>query len=165
MATGRPRLPDDQITYKRPPEGYKRKSNHKSEQLDIPEPSAKEKARWAALSRLCWERVVTNPSSHIASKKNMVDIVWPSVADIPEGFPRGRNSKKVVAIGVGKRYNAEAVLMWLWERKLTKYSVSELYRLRTQAWMSAIGEFNVGNGLLLEHDISGLLKEIVVDAG
>lgn len=158
---GRPRLPDDQI--KHPRSKYKRKSNHVSQQLDIPEPSAKELARWAPLARLCWERVISNPSSHIASKKNMIDIVWPNAEAIPESFPRGRHSKKVVASGHARRYNAEAVLMWLWERRLTKYSVSELYKLRTEAWLSAVGGLNAANGLLLDVDVSSLLNEIDVD--
>lgn len=158
MATiGRPRIDDSML--KHPRSKYKRKSNHVSQQLDIPEPPAKEKAKWAALARLCWERVVTNPSSHVASKKNMVDIVWPSAADIPEGFPRGRNSKKVVASGIAKRYNAEAVLMWLWERKLTKYSVSELYRMRTEAWMAAVGSLNMEVGTLGSYNVEKLLEE------
>jgi hypothetical protein len=159
MATGRPRFKDEDLKYKRPPEGYKRKSNHVSQQLDIPEPSENEKAKWSALARLCWERVISNPSSHEAAKKNMIDIVWASLASIPESFPRGRNSKKVVASGIAKRYNSEAVLMWLWERKLTKYSVSELYRMRTEAWMAAIGGLNIEVGMLGSYNVEKMFEE------
>ena len=157
---GRPRLPSDQLKYKRPPEGYKRKSNHVSQQLDIPEPSAKEKAKWEPLAQLCWKLVITNPSSHEAAKKNMVEIAWNSAGEIPEGFPRGRYSKKKVAGKVVKRYNAEAVLMWLWERRLTSRSVSELYRLRTEAWMGAVSSLNIDIGLWGEYNVDKLVAEI-----
>ena len=160
MATiGRPRLPDSELKYKRPPEGYKRKSNHVSQQLDIPEPSAKEKAKWQPLAQLCWKLVITNPSSHEAAKKNMVEIAWNSAEEIPAGFPRGRYSKRKVSGKLIKRYNAEAVLMWLWERKLCKYSVSDLYKMRTQAWMSAIGELKADHGVLLEYEVGRFFEE------
>lgn len=159
--TGRPRIDDSLL--KHPRSKYKRKSNHVSEQLDIPEPSEREKDKWAPIARLCWELVVTNPSSHVASKKNMVDIRWPNKGAIPEDFPRGRRSPKQSTIGESRRYNAEAVLMWLWERRLVSRSVSDIYKLRASAIASANGELNIGNGLLLEHDISTLLKELDVD--
>lgn len=157
MATGRPRIPDELL--KNPRKEQKRKSNHVSTQQDIPEPSTKELALWAPLARLCWERVISNPSSHVAAKKNMIIVAWRNKCDIPDDFPRGRNVENKLDNKLHKKYNAEAVLMWLWERHLTKYSVSELYRMRTEAWMGAVGGLNIDVGVLGSYNVEKMLEE------
>lgn len=138
----------------------KRRSNHVRERLDIPEPSAAEKSKWAHIARLCWERVVTNPSSTVTGNKNMVVIAWPSRKDIPVGFPPGKNVENKIDSKVLKKYNAEGVLMWLYERKLCDKSVSDIYRLRNTVALEMDGVFT---GLLLEHNANNILSEFSID--
>jgi hypothetical protein len=156
MATGRPRLPDDQLKYKRPPEGYKLKSRYTGVQLDIPTPSEADLAKWAKIVERCRVLVLTNASCHDGAKKNMLELRLSGKP--PKGFPVGRIVQKHEDGSQTRKYNAEQILMWLWERKLAPWNAGMLYRMRRevmQGWAATMG--GGASEMLFERELESLI--------
>lgn len=111
-----------------------RRSQHTATQFDIPKPSAKELKKWKPLVDLCKSLILTNERTNLGPKKNKVRIVFPmnsmGHSITPEGWPIGRKKKVVGGGKVSLEYNAEYVLIWLYERKLSDKCPSDLYRER-----------------------------------
>lgn len=154
MATiGRPRIDDSLL--KNPRTGYKLKSRYRGTQLDIPAPSEAELAKWAKIVEKCRILVLTNASCHSGAKKNMIELRMRG--KMPKDFPRGRIVATHEDGSQTRRFNAEQILMWLWERKLAPWNAGMLYRMRKEAWMSMHGELSLVQGMLLESDLERLI--------
>ncbi|MGZ8887921.1 MAG: hypothetical protein ACXW1D_00015 [Halobacteriota archaeon] len=106
----------------------KRKSTRVGVQKDIPPPDKEELARWKPIADLCKMAVLKN-EPRAALKLGKVRIAHPKKANRPEGWPSGRIVRKLPDVWVYE-YNAELVLLWLWERKLTDKNPSMMYKER-----------------------------------
>jgi hypothetical protein len=155
MATiGRPRFRDEDL--KAPRHGYKLKSRYRGEQLDIPAPSEADLAKWAKIVERCRILVLTNASCHDGAKKNMLELVIKGKQ--PSGFPKGRIVKTELDGSRLMRYNAESVLMWLWERKLAPWNAGMLYRMRREVMQGWEVEMGGGSmGMLFEAELERLI--------
>ncbi len=107
------------------------KSYTNSIQHDVPEPSKSEKRIWKPLADCAKIAVLSNEPNHDnRGKKNRVIIKHAANALLPDGWPFGLLVKKYTDGSRAKSYNAEAILLWLWERKLADKNAGMLYSAR-----------------------------------
>jgi hypothetical protein len=141
---GRNKKPDHELLHPR----YKRKSFTCGEvNPDAPEPTKATLKRWKPIFDACCKAVLTNETLHAQPIKNKIRINW-GPKGAPEGFPgHGRN------VGGSREYNAETVLLWMYENKLSPYNPSMLYRSRLSLMHSInklldAGQESLYNGLI-----------------
>lgn len=123
----RPKLPDSQLKHPR----CIRKSTTTGKQLDIPEPSKKEKKRWEPVVAYAMSCVVQNDRKDNIAPKTKMFVKFAKGTKPPKGWPRSVVKTINDDGSTTYSYNAEQILLWAWERKLAKYNPSMLYaRLR-----------------------------------
>ena len=107
----------------------KRPSTTKAIQLDIPEPSTKEKQKWKALLDICTMEVLKQDRLCNIAKKRKVRITYAKGEKAVKGFPIGR---KVVVTReyIVVEYTAEQLLLYMYKNRLCNYSPNDLYRGR-----------------------------------
>lgn len=120
----RPRLPENQLLHPR----KLRKSTTKGQRLDVPTPSQRTLKKWKPIVDMCVAAVATNESLHLQPIKNKVRLkFWKNP---PKGFPKSRIVDEVDGWLVCE-YNAEILLLWMWERKLADLCPNDIYTLRS----------------------------------
>lgn len=99
-------------------------------QQDIKKPSLRIRKKWLPLVDMAMLACLGNEPRQKNAIKNKIRISFTKgKTKVPDDFPKGR----IVAeteIAVTREYNADIVLLWLWERKLSDYSPSMLYKKR-----------------------------------
>jgi len=105
-----------------------RKSTTVGERLpNIKPPTKKELAKWEPIVGMCTIAIATNKPLHLQPIKNKVRLkFWKSA---PKGFPKSRIVEEEDGFIVCE-YNAEILLLWLYERHLAPYSPNDIYRMR-----------------------------------
>lgn len=125
---GRPLLPEDELLH--PRKKNNRRSPVTSTQIDK-EPTKAALKKYKSLVELCIVTIMNQPSraDNIAKKLRIV-LKHPIKWKRPEGWPVGRFVEKDLEGYNYVSYQAELLLLWLWERKLSKYSPTMLYKKR-----------------------------------
>lgn len=132
---GRPRLPEDELLH--PRKIVHRRSPVTSTQIDK-EPTKAALKKYKALVELCIVTIMNQPSrKDNIEKKLRIVLKHPVKWKRPEGWPLGRFVEKNLDGYDYVSYTAELMLLWCWERKLSKYSPTMLYKKR-QATMGEI---------------------------
>lgn len=103
-----------------------RKSPLRSSATTIPKPSKAEIKRWQKLVNVCVAAVLANDRTDNLGIKNKVTISFAKKAKKHIGFPIGRIVERTER-GVVIEYNAELLLVFLYERGLTPYTPTQLY--------------------------------------
>lgn len=141
----RPKLPDEALKHPR----RKRRSTTVGEvNTSLPEPSKRALKRWQPILEVCCRAVLTNEPLNTLPIKNKVRIKFSSKRAIPKGFPLGRYVDENVL-----EYNAELVLLWMYENKLSPYSPNMLYKERQK--------FLAGITKLLDVGIDSLYNDCI----
>lgn len=154
----RPRLADD----KRKHPYKKRKSTSHSIQLDIPEPSDRAKKRAKPFVDYLIKLVLTNKSLHDQPKKNKARVRFAPSQKPPKDWPVGRTVERFEDGGRIMEWNAELLLLWYWERKLSPYYPGQLYEARSKLMAATSAMLNQNDpGKMLDGFIEGLNEEIV----
>lgn len=122
----RPKLPDDKLKHKR----RIRKSPLRSTAKSIPRPSKAEIKKWQALANICVAAVLSNDRVDNVGVKAKVEIFFAKKAKKPDGWPIGRVVEETEE-GVTISYNAELLLVWLYDRGLTPFTPHDLYRAKS----------------------------------
>jgi len=126
----RPELPIELLKHPR----KKRKSTTVPTQRVGPIPSAKEIKKWKPLVDACTIAIATNKPLHLQPIKNKVRLkFWKSA---PKGFPKSRIVDEIDGMVVCE-YNAEILLLWMYERHLAPYTPNEIYTMR-QAYLTSL---------------------------
>ena len=125
---GRPLL--DESLLKHPRKKNNRRSPVTSTQIDK-EPTKAALKKYKALVELCIVTIMNQPSrKDNLSKKLRIILKHPVKWKRPEGWPLGRFVERDVDGYDYVSYTAELLLLWCWERKLSKYSPTMLYKKR-----------------------------------
>ena len=133
---GRPPIADESLL-KHPRKKWNRRSPVTSTQIDK-EPTKAALKKYKSLVELCIVTIMNQPSrKDNLSKKLRIVLKHPVKWKRPEGWPIGRFVKKDLDGYNYVSYQAELLLLWAWERKLSKYSPTMLYKKR-QAMMGEI---------------------------
>lgn len=115
---------------KHPRKKNNRRSPVTSTQIDK-EPTKAALKKYKALVELCIVTIMNQPSrADNISKKLRIVLKHPVKWKRPEGWPLGRFVEKDLDGYNYVSYQAELLLLWCWERKLSKYSPTMLYRKR-----------------------------------
>jgi hypothetical protein len=126
---GRPPV-EDEATLKHPRVIRNRKSTVTSTQIDK-EPTKAALKKYKSLVELCIVTIMNQPSrADNISKKLRIVLKHPVKWKRPEGWPVGRFVESNVDGYNYVSYTAELLLLWLWERKLSKYNPTMLYKKR-----------------------------------
>ncbi len=94
-------------------------------------PSTKELKYWKPIVDICVSVILQQPprTANI-EKKLRINLRFPGDWKKPDGWPRG----KLVAKNEDKSrilsYPAESILLWLWERRLSPWCASDIYKSR-----------------------------------
>lgn len=140
---GRPPV-DDESALKHPRVIRNRKSTVTSTQIDK-EPTKAALKKYKSLVELCIVTIMNQPSrKDNISKKLRIVLKHPVKWKRPEGWPLGRFVEKDVDGYDYVSYTAELMLLWCWERKLSKYSPTMLYKKR----QSTMGEITKMENML-----------------
>lgn len=104
-----------------------RKSPTTGQQLDIPQPSKREKAKWASLVAACMSAVLATDRIDNISKKERVVVHFSDYKrDRPKWFPAGIAIKRE-GKSVTMSYASDMLLLVLWQHKLADYNPSMLH--------------------------------------
>lgn len=128
LTRGRPLLPEDELLH--PRKKNNRRSPVTSTQIDK-EPTKAALKKYKSLVELCIVTIMNQPSrKDNISKKLRIILKHPVKWKRPEGWPLGRFMEKDIDGYNYVSYQAELLLLWAWERKLSKYSPTMLYKKR-----------------------------------
>lgn len=115
----RPKLPESELKHPR----QTRKSTTVASVIEEwPEPTAKEKKRWKPLLDACTKRMLENEALHLMPIRKKILL---KLDIIPEGFPVGKYRENGY-----REYLPEAIIVWMYERKLSPYSPTMIYKQR-----------------------------------
>ena len=121
----RPKLDDSLLKHPR----RIRKSPLRSSATTIPKPSKAEKKKWQVLANACIAAVLANDRTDNLGIKTKVTIFFAKKAKKPVGWPIGRIVERN-GNGVAIAYNAELLLVFLYEHGLTPYTPTMLYECK-----------------------------------
>lgn len=125
---GRPMLPENELLH--PRKKNNRRSPVTSTQIDK-EPTKAALKKYKSLVELCIVTIMNQPSrTDNVNKKLRIVLKHPVKWKRPEGWPVGRFVEKNVDGYDYVSYTAELLLLFLWERRLSKYSPTMLYKKR-----------------------------------
>lgn len=156
---GRPMLPENELLH--PRKKNNRRSPVTSTQIDK-EPTKAALKKYKSLVELCIVTIMNQPSrADNISKKLRIVLKHPVKWKRPEGWPVGRFVEKNVDGYDYVSYTAELLLLWAWERKLSKYSPTMLYKKR----QSTMGEITKMENTLDMVDVEEYDGNIEVNQG
>lgn len=125
---GRPMLPEEGLLH--PRKKNNRRSPVTSTQIDK-EPTKAALKKYKSLVELCIVTIMNQPSrADNISKKLRIVLKHPVKWKRPEGWPLGRIVEANVDGYNYVSYTAELMLIYLFERRLSKYSPTMLYKKR-----------------------------------
>ena len=122
----RPLLDESQLKHKR----RIRKSPNKFHASTIPVASKAAIKRCQPLTNLCIAAVLANEREDNKGIKTKVEVFFANGAKKPDNFPIGRTVSKTDK-GTAISYNAELLLVWLYDRGLTQFTPHDLYRAKS----------------------------------
>lgn len=117
----------------------KRKSTSFAPQLDIPPPSARAVKRAKPFVDYLIKLVLTNDNLHDQPRKNKARIRFAKGQKPPKDWPSGRVKETFEDGSRIMEWNAELLLLWYWERKLSPYYPGQLYEARKGLMQSMNG--------------------------
>lgn len=139
---GRPLLDESLLIH--PRKKNNRRSPVTSTQIDK-EPTKAALKKYKSLVEFCIVTIMNQPSRRDnIEKKLRIVLKHPVKWKRPEGWPVGRFVEKNVNGYDYVSYTAELLLLWCWERKLSKYSPTMLYKKR----QSTMGEITKMENML-----------------
>lgn len=107
-------------------------------QLDIKEPSKKEKAKWAPLVLACMSAVLaTDRVDNIAPKERVAVHFSDYKKDRPKWFPAGIAIKRE-GKSVTMSYASDMLLLVLWQHKLADYNPNMVHRMKPRGVLKEI---------------------------
>ena len=154
---GRPPIADESLL-KHPRVVRNRRSPVTSTQIDK-EPTKAALKKYKSLVELCIVTIMNQPSRACNRAKKLRTVLkHPVKWKKPEGWPVGRIVESNVDGYNYVSYQAELLLLWLWERKLSKYSPTMLYKKR-QATLGEITKMENMLDMVDVQEYDGCIEE------